>query len=264
VQLTLRVFIAACLVLSLQLTAQVADPVPAASTPASATGVINQARLGLIRGVSITDLTLSGTASWTDGDNEQAGDVVIKVRGTTQSRIDLTGGTSRSEIRNDVSVPAGQWIDSNGSRHWMAPHNCWVPAGLLLPHALLDTALGPNVVSTYLGKESRRGATVEHVRITHSFHDAASLNSLAIGLSRTEIYLDATSYLPVAVTFTQQLDHDAERSIPAEIEFSDYQTIDGMLIPFHIHRTIGSLNLDINVKSAAANKGLSDSDFALQ
>ncbi len=230
-----------------------------------ALAVIAQAHAAL-GNVQVSDLTLTGSATWLADGTEQTGQAILKIRGTAESRIDLSGSTSRSEIRNDTSFPAGQWIGSDGKRHWMPPHNCWVPAGVLLPHALLQTAITDSDASLrYIAQETRKSSTVDHVQFSRTFKFQAPLvNALATRLSRAEFYFDANSHLLVAVAFTQQLDNDADRSFPSEIQFSNYQNVNGILIPFQISRHIGSLSLQFTATDASLNSGLQDSDFALQ
>lgn len=216
-------------------------------------------------GLALSDLTLNATASWFADGADHSGTAVLKVKGATQSRLDLVGDSSRSEIRNDSLIEAGQWIGVDGQRHWMAPHNCWVSAGALVPQALLQSTARVPGISAYIGRETLNGVAVDHIQFGRTFNFPDSfVNALAANLSRIQIYLDATSHLPVSVNFTQQLDNDLRRSIPVEIHFSDYRSVNGIFIPFRIERRIGAISLQLSVTDAQVNSGLRDSDFALE
>jgi len=79
-----------------------------------------------------------------------------------------------------------------------------------------------------------------------------------------EIYLDASTSLPAAVSFNTHPDRDASRDIPVEITFSDYRLVNGVQIPFHVQKYFnGSLILDMQFERADLNTGLSPSSFSV-
>lgn len=74
------------------------------------------------------------------------------------------------------------------------------------------------------------------------------------GLSTTDIGLDTVSLLPAVLAYSVHPDNGAPVSIAIEIHYSDYRTVSGVQIPFHIQRYVnGFLQLDILVSSAAVN-----------
>jgi hypothetical protein len=76
--------------------------------------------------------------------------------------------------------------------------------------------------------------------------------------------LDSSSLLPVAMTFNTHADDDAFTNIALEIDFSMYQRVNGVQVPFHIQKLIsGGLAVDITVQTVALNSGLSDSLFSI-
>jgi hypothetical protein len=84
-------------------------------------------------------------------------------------------------------------------------------------------------------------------------------------LSAEDIYLSTSTYLPVALVFQTHPDSDALTNILIEIDFSNYQSINGVLIPLSVRKYLnGSLFLDITIQSAVLNSGLSQSAFAAQ
>ena len=79
-----------------------------------------------------------------------------------------------------------------------------------------------------------------------------------------DIYLDATSLLPTAFVFNTY-STDGSQTIPVEVDFSNYQAINGIQVPFQIQRSVaGNLGLSFSVVSVLFNSGLSDSLFAIQ
>jgi hypothetical protein len=80
-----------------------------------------------------------------------------------------------------------------------------------------------------------------------------------------DIYLDFASLLPVAFVFNVHPDDDATTNIGVEIDFSSYEAVNGVQIPFHIQKLISNgLALDVVLSSAVLNSGLPDSYFAIQ
>jgi hypothetical protein len=114
---------------------------------------------------------------------------------------------------------------------------------------------------SYIGQETRAGAAVQHLHF--AFQPAvADPTGLLQGLGVEDVYLDASTYLPVALTFNTHPDNDAGTNKPVEIDFSNYQQVNGSQIPFHIQKFLnGSLFLDVTIQSAVLNSGLPQSDF---
>jgi hypothetical protein len=84
-------------------------------------------------------------------------------------------------------------------------------------------------------------------------------------LSTSDFYLDAASFLPVALSFNAHPDDDANTDISLEIDVSNYRPVNGVQIPFHIEKLIfGGLALDLVVTNASLNSGVSDDPFEIQ
>jgi hypothetical protein len=81
-------------------------------------------------------------------------------------------------------------------------------------------------------------------------------------LSQMDFFLDATTFLPVATTFNIHPDDDAGLDIPIEARFSDYRTVSGAQIPFHVQKFLNNgLILDLQFATAVLNTGLTASQF---
>lgn len=243
---------------------------PARQTPTSSTqgqAVLQKALAALVPSTSITDVTLSGTARRIAGPDDETGTVIIRALVGTGSRIDLTFPSgSRSEIRNTASAPiVGSWSGPDGVAHAIVYHNLltdpsWIPA---LTIAAFTSA--PNALITYVGTETKNGQQVIHVSASLQPPVAADTTGLPQHLSRSEIYLDSSTLLPTAITFSAHPDNNASLDIPVEIGFSSYEAISGSQIPFHIQRFLNnSLALDLQFTSATLNSGIPASTFNLQ
>jgi hypothetical protein len=238
------------------------SPAPTASSP-QAVALGSQAMSALTGSVQVSDVTLTGTATRTAGSDIESGSVSLKALGSGQARLDLTvAGGTRSEIRNldSNSAPQGSWIALDGSVHTMPIHNCVTDAAWFFPAlSVLSQLSNPNLLVTYVGNETRGGVSVQHLHFVVQTPDPTGLLQQ---LSAEDIYLDASSNLPVAVTFNAHPDNDAGTNIPVEVDFSNYQQVNGVQIPFHVQKFLnGTLFLDLSVQSAVLNSGIPQSAF---
>jgi hypothetical protein len=79
-----------------------------------------------------------------------------------------------------------------------------------------------------------------------------------------EIYFDPQSLLPVVLDFDTHPDVDANTNLPVEIQFGNFQTISGVLVPLLIQKYLqGSLLLSLAVANASINSGVPPSTFTL-
>jgi hypothetical protein len=124
----------------------------------------------------------------------------------------------------------------------------------------------PNAVFTYVGPETHDGQSVIHVIASQQFPTlSGDLASLMQHLTQTDIFLDPNTNLPVAFGFNTHPDNNALLDIPVEIRFSDYRSVSGAQIPFHVQKFLNnSLLLDLQFQTATLNSGLSATIFQVQ
>jgi hypothetical protein len=212
-------------------------------------------------GVSITDVTLSGNVTWNGSDT---GSATLKALGTGESRMDLalTSGT-HTEIRDaQTGVSLGQWTNPDNAAGNFADHNCRTDAVWFFP-ILGSLQAGPNTVLSYMGPENRNGAAVQHIE-SYVYQAGQFPSPSPQQLSTMDFYLDATSLLPVAVTFNAHPDNDANTNLPVEVDFSNYEIVNGVGVPMHIQKyQSGTLMVDLLVTGASFNSGPPLSIFAI-
>jgi hypothetical protein len=77
-------------------------------------------------------------------------------------------------------------------------------------------------------------------------------------LGQIDLYLDPKTFLPAKLSFSTHPDDNALVDLLVLVEFSNYQTSNGVTAPMHVQRYLnGSLALDIQVGSVVVNSGLS-------
>ena len=293
----------ACLVVPGSLSAQQSSSssttsvAPATSDP-QAVALVQSALEALTDGVTVNDVTLTGTAQRIAGSDDETGTATVKGTALGDSRVDLSlQSGNRSEVRSHAAVPlpgilpagvpapvaqtpqsAGVWSDSDGTLHGMAGHNIMTAATWFFPTLTLENiASAQNYVLAYVGQETRNGATVLHVSASQQVPQLAQ-NSSSSGypgpspaqfqglmqhLSRMDFYIDPNSSLPIELDFNSHPDNNASIDIATEILFSNYQKVGGVLVPLHVQKYLNnSLVLDLQLTDATINSGLSASVFA--
>jgi hypothetical protein len=240
---------------------------PPQSDP-QAVALATQAMTALTNGAGVSDVTLSGNVTWIAGSDDETGSATLQAKGPAESRMDLnlSAGT-RTEIRNDTSgSPEGETIAPDGTFQW-AQHNCWINASWFFPAlSILAATSDPSVILTYVGLENRGTGSVQHIRAYRYLPSKrAATTALTASLSSEDIYLDSSSFLPVAFSFNTHPDDDEATNISLEIDFSNYQPVNGVQVPMRVQKRInGGLALDLTVTGVVVNSGLTDAPFAIQ
>jgi hypothetical protein len=258
-------FVVLSLVFALPANAQQASTVPAQNL--TAISLARNSVAVLSGGVQISDITLTGTATRVVGSDTGSGTVTLNALGTTSSRIDLSlsDGTF-SELRTSPSgPPEGRWLAPSGSYNSTATHNCFTDAAWFFPAlTVLSQTSNPDLSISYVGQQTKNGISVQHLQFAlSSGTQIPGSGDLLSTLSSTDVYLDSSSLLPVAMAFNTHPDNNALVNIPVEIDFSNYQAVKGVQVPFHIQKFLnGSLFLDMTIQSANVNSGLTVSAFS--
>jgi hypothetical protein len=197
----------------------------------------NQAIAALSGGLTINDVTLTGTATWSGTGTSDTGAATLRALGTGESRMDLalTAGT-RTEIRDaQTGNLLGQWFNPDNTSGYMAAQNCMTDAVWFFP-VLGSLTAGSNVVLLYIGQETRNGTAVQHVQSYVYQPNPPATVPTPQQLSTMDFYLDAGTLLPVAITFNGHPDNDASINLLNEVDFSNYQPTNGALVPLQMQK----------------------------
>ncbi len=222
----------------------------------------------LTGGTSVTDVTLNGTATWTNGSQQHSGPVILKALGQDESSLDISLSDGEyAEIRDASSgAPGGEWKLGDKTTPF-ALHNCWTDAAWFFPPLYyLFAPSSSGVILSYLGTENKGGRVLYHLRAwRQESGQAPDISSMIAKLSSVDYFIDATSLLPVEMKFQTHPDTDANMSIPVKVTFSNYQDVNGVKVPFHVKKYVGGhVVLNITIDSATFNSGLQLSDFSIQ
>ncbi len=239
------------------------------TSSAQATDLLRQSAAALTGRVTVSDVTLSGTARRIAGSDDDTGTAILKGLASGAGRTDLSlSSGQRSEVQNlSATAPAGSWSGPDGVAHVMAYHNLLSEPAWFFPAFAISRRLsGSGFVATYLGHETRNGQAVDHVSVSQTSPSRTSSKGLSFEhLSQVDFFLDSTTLLPSAIAFSIHPDDNALLDIPVEVRFSDYRPVNGAQVPHHVQKFLNnSLLLDFQVESVTLNSGLTAAQFTVE
>jgi hypothetical protein len=253
--------------------AQTTNQVMSVPSSQQASARLRVALVTMAANSAVSDITLTGTAERISGSDDETGRVTMKARVTGEESADFTfpSGVRREVRLGSGSHREGHWSGPDGAWHTMAEHNLraegvWFSPALLLGQLVADQ----KKVFIHLGTVTVEGQTLEHIRVQEGSPAIPAkappqVIRLVQHLTEMDVYLDATSLLPLKIAFNEHPDNDASRDIPVEIRFSDYRVVNGTQVPFRFQKfTNGSLLLDVRVELATLNSNLPATAFTAQ
>jgi hypothetical protein len=236
----------------------------ASTSDQSAITLAQQSVAALTGGLPVGDVTLNANVISILGSDSETGTGTFEAKGASESRVDLnlSGGT-RTDVRNATNgIPAGAWSKNGNTSTVYAGHNCYTDAVWFFPalSSLTQTA-NHNFVFKYIGQERHGGVNTQHIRV----YQSSSRTSPISALSTMDFYLDTVSSLPMAIGFESHPDNNMGTNIPTEIDFANYQPVNGFKVPFHFQKIFnGLVVLDVTVTSPTFNSEPADTRFTLQ
>lgn len=236
---------------------------PSVSSP-QAIQLLQGALKALTKGAPLQDVTLTGTARRIAGSDDETGQATLKaVAGASRIDLNLSSGPRIEICNSSGESSAGTQSGPNGVAHAKAFHNLLTDPAWFFPAFPITHGLSSVYAATYIGQENRDGQTVEHLSISQTFTIRSSAGMPTIAhLSQMDFFIDSTTFLPAAVTFNIHPDDDASLDIPIEVRFSDYRTVNGAQVPFHIQKFLNNgLILDLQFATAVLNTGVAASQF---
>jgi hypothetical protein len=240
-----------------------------ASDP-QAVSLATHAMTALMNGVAVGDVTLSGNVVWTSGTNIESGTATAYGKTNADSRLDLAlSNGKRSELRNSAGgSPQGAWIKPTGQSTPSAFQNCWTDAVWFFP-ALTSLSVvnsDPTLVLVYIGLETQSGRSVQHIQSYHYIGTKVpKATNFMQQISTVDYYLDAQTLVPMSITFNAHPDDGTDANIAVQVDFANYQLVNGILVPFHVTKLWqGNTLLDFTVTNVAVNSSLLDSLFSIQ
>jgi len=242
-----------------------------ASQEAQALGVLDQALVvagGLPAIRAITDYTAIGNITY-HWNSEEQGSVTIQGSGMSQIRIDssLPSGEHSEAIHDGQSsrkrpdgtlrqYPPPYPTPSSEAFPYQPP---MFPGSFVIPHEQLAVIVNnPSYSISFKGISQVDGVAVYDIQAQWILPAQTQPDKMA-EYHTIEIFIN-TSTLQIAMTQDNVPNHIVHR-----IRYSDYRTVNGVLVPFSIiEETGGQKTRDFQLSQISFNRGLQDSAFTIQ
>jgi hypothetical protein len=144
-------------------------------------------------------------------------------------------------------------------------HGSWIPLPPYVARSVLALHNPVFVLYTELLNQNYSlqyvGAAVVDNKPAIQIHTADNSDATGQYVTRQEWYFDLTSFLPVRVEYKIPDERNVQGSTTGSEEFSNYQSVSGLVVPYQITIEVLHLQLIANVTSVIFNSGLPPSIF---
>ena len=210
---------------------------------------------------SIQDFTGTGNVTFYWAGQDVPGSIIFKGRGTTQFRLDAS--TASGNLTVIANNGAGSVARPDGTTAVLS-----LPVTLNLGSATLQVlniaaALGDSSMSILNeGSSTYNGTQVTVVRVERALPSTGSSNPIPDTASARDLFIDSNTHLILAVRDRAYPKDGIGPTTPHDLVFSDYQNVNGVLVPFAIKEEIdGQVTMTVQLSQVTFNTGLSDSNF---
>jgi len=230
----------------------------ASSRDPQAFAVLQQA-ITAMGGSAPSDSTASGTITTNSGSSTDNGTFLIMTRGTGQTSEQIQ--TAHEAVTLVYSQESAAQVQ-DGNLTALPIESAVTSQSALFPLPLLIGMLNdPDSAYSYVGLETFNGASVHHVQVWTSFASIPTLAPLA-SFSTHDLWLDATSGIPLRISYNNHLGQGAANSVAFDVMLSNYQGVNGIQFPFLITKSVnGTPWATITINSVVFNTGLTDANF---
>lgn len=220
---------------------------------------------------SVTKVTLSGDANWYAGGLKDAGTVTLTAASDGSTKMQLILGKTGERTESQLAIGPGmkcQWSGPDGKVHQKDYFVCLKPVVWFLPPlSLQSTSIPTSITVADLGTESTQDGSFRHLQAQFA---SAAFTGDSIALAQlegsvTDIDLDPSSSLPVALRYSVRPDSGADIRIPIVMKFSDYRNINGVELPYRIERYLidgGSAAYTYSATDTEVNQAMGGGAYA--
>ncbi|MFZ0821522.1 MAG: hypothetical protein WAM91_15755 [Candidatus Acidiferrales bacterium] len=207
------------------------------------------------------DSVIQATVTNPDVSGSTPGTVTIKAKGTNMVRWEGTSGGGNSYVtiaaRGQQKHQVGSGWASDASSNAIHQRLTHLPALMIGQEMARGDLWGQ-----YVGEETVGGQTVHHVKLARVSTLGSPVDAQLTQNSEIDVFINTQTGLIAKIAYMHRTETDWRIGIPMEIYYDNYQTVNGMLIPYHQRTVIrNSIKTDLNITSVQFNVGLADSIF---
>jgi len=218
---------------------------------------------GLNIAATYSDSVTIATASIHETNAEIEVPVTIKTKGSREMRSEMhmPKGLTVRILNNGRSILQRP----NGKVQKLSMNNA---VGERIEHIPLFSMLSeyahPDISVQYKGTSQVQGQPVQVVALSYVPSTDPGQGPAFSAATQTLFFIDQTTNLVDKLRYTNHDENDDGTTQQIDVYFSQYQTVDGVAIPFHqATYADGKLLSELVLKSVTFNNGLSDSEFTL-
>lgn len=206
-----------------------------------------------------TDAQVLGNVVIVAGSETSHGTITILTRGTDQTseQVATDADTWSLIYSKNIASRTEAGVSSPLSLEGAA-----TTQSALLPLPYLAGLLeSPDCSLQYVGAESIKGESVQHVRVWNTFASDPQLQFLP-SFSVKDIWIDAGSGLPRRISYLHRDAGGAAPKVLTTFDYGPYQKVGATAYPSSIEQSLnGTLWMTVTVQSVNLNVGLTDADF---
>lgn len=210
---------------------------------------------------AIRDFVASGDVTYYWGDDPIRGTATIRGRGIHQFRLDaVLDGGSHSWVVNEK---AAYKKSSNGETSALPSQNLVKPATTILPILqVLASLQDASVAVSYGGLVVHNEQQVHDICVQKVFPRAVDPTGALGKISKEHIFVSPDSFTILSIVDAAYRRDGGPGEAPHEIQFSNYQVMNGVLVPTTVTELIAEQKaLTIQLSEISFNNSLSDDDF---
>lgn len=215
-----------------------------------------QAQTAVSSGKSFSKVNLTANAEWVAGSLHQSGTAQLTAGADGSTSVQLAlGQASRTETQTKIDYSRTcSWVDVAGKSHVIHGPNCFVAIPWFAPSLFTrPTGTLPPLLSTTDGGTVSSQSEAHQVSYFLQLDGTSpSPTSPMASQSTVQVLYDSKTFLPVSLEYSIHPDNDDSKNIPVRVVFSNYQSVSGLMIPYHIERSVNhTLQLTLDVTNAS-------------
>lgn len=204
------------------------------------------------------DATATATVTRYQGDTQNTGSITMQVKGLREILVQSNAGST--VVNNDQAA----YTDEKGT-HPLASYSAMSIQAIELPFLTsLMNFNASNVSVQSLGTDTVNGQATEKVLISPQPFPNDPIGQMRAKAWTITIWIASSTGLPAQLAYTRIAETDSAASLTCTRQFSGWQRVGGIEIPFEQDDHSGSKhNFAVQLQSVQLNTGLSDSIFTV-
>jgi hypothetical protein len=206
------------------------------------------------------DAVVTGTITRYLKDSSPSSTFTIKLRGQDQYQYSEDGS-----VHMVTNGPAGASMNRDGKAQRLPPHTAFGSRGVVLPmFSVMPDWSSPDVDVTFVGPSSVQGEVVVVVQLTRRYPASDRLARMRQPTAPIVFWISTTRNLPLRADYSLAAVDNYHATVRETVLFSDYQTVNGMAVPFRQDVFLGDQRLKtLQFSTVRFNIGLTDADFSV-